>query len=95
MPLGFEEDIRPIFEPFVGCMAGITITNEHGSFSVELDNYERVKMLHREIQIAIHGHDPATPSANPMPPGSALPDEDIAKFDQWIGEGMPETRPIA
>ena len=95
MALGFHEDILPIFERFAECMRGVKIATDEGIFAVLLDDYERVKLLHREIQGAIHGHDPATPSAHPMPPGGPLGDEEIAKFDQWIGEGMPEIRTVA
>lgn len=96
MALGFQEDIRPIFAPYAGCMAGITISTDQGVFPVLLDDYERVKFLHQEIQIAIHGYDEGAETAHPMPPGGQpLPAEDIAKFDQWIEEGMPESQAIA
>ena len=93
--IGFNEDIKPIFAPYVRCMKNIDISTDQGIFTVELDNYERVKLLHEQILIAIRGHDPATPSGHPMPPGGPLPAASIQKFAQWIDDGMPETRPVA
>jgi hypothetical protein len=93
--VGFNEDIRPIFAPFVRCMANINIATEEGVFTVDLGDFERVKLLHEFILTAIRGHDPATPSSHPMPPGQPLAPEKIKLFAQWIDDGMPETRPIA
>jgi hypothetical protein len=92
---GFNEDIRPMFAPFARCMANINIATDEGVFTVDLGDYERVKLLHAFILIAIRGHDPATPSGHPMPPGGPLPPEKIQLFAQWIDEGMAETRPVA
>jgi hypothetical protein len=93
--IGFNEDILPIFKPFAACMKNIDIATDQGVFTVELDNFETVKRLHEFILTAIRGHDPATATAHPMPPGGALDDADIQKFAQWIDDGMPETRLIA
>jgi hypothetical protein len=93
--IGFNEDIRPIFTRFVGCMANITIATDQGVFEVDLDDYERVKLLHAFILTAIRGWDPATPTAHRMPPGGPLPADKINTFAQWIDDGMPETRPVA
>jgi hypothetical protein len=93
--IGFNEDIAPIFAPFAGCMANITVGTDQGVFAVDLADYERVKLLHAFILTAIRGHDPATPSGHPMPPGGPLPADSIRKFAQWIDDGMPETRAIA
>jgi hypothetical protein len=90
--IGFNEDIRPLFTPFVGCMRNITIATPDGVFPVELDNFESVRRLHEFILIAIRGWDPATPSAHRMPPGGPLPPASIQAFAQWITDGMPETR---
>jgi hypothetical protein len=92
--IGFNEDIRPIFEPFADCMKNIDIGTPEGVFTVELDNFDSVRRLHAFILTAIRGHDPASRTAHPMPPGSPLDDADIQKFAQWIDDGMPETRPL-
>ena len=92
--IGFNEDILPIFEVFAPCMKNIDIGTPEGVFTVELDSFESVKRLHDFILTAIRGHDPATPSAHPMPPRGPLPAQDIATFAQWIDDGMPETRPL-
>jgi hypothetical protein len=91
--IGFNEDIRRIFQGSARCMANINIATDQGVFTVDLTSYQRVKLLHQYILIAIRGHDPATPSANPMPPGGPLPPASIEMFAQWIKDGMPETRP--
>jgi hypothetical protein len=93
--IGFNEDIRPIFAPFVDCMKNIDIGTPEGVFTVDLSDFETVKKLHEFILTAIRGHDPATPSAHPMPPRGPLKPASIAKFAQWIEDGMPETRLIA
>ena len=93
--IGFNEDIAPIFAPYVGCMSNITISTDQGVFEVDLDDYERVKLLHAAILTAIRGWDPATPTAHRMPPRAPLPAEQIKMFAQWIDDGMPETRAIA
>ena len=92
---GFNEDIRPIFKPFVNCMKNIDIGTEEGVFTVDLGDYQTVKKLHEFILTAIRGHDPKTATANPMPPSGPLDGADIDKFAQWIDDGMPETRLIA
>jgi hypothetical protein len=93
--IGFNEDILPIFAPFARCMANIDIATDQGVFTVDLQDYERVKLLHEFILTAIRGHDPATRSSHPMPPRGPLPPEEIQLFAQWIDDGMPETRLIA
>src|SRR5215813_2847277 len=94
--IGFNEDIAPIFAPFAACMSNITIATDQGVFEVDLEDYERVKLLHAPILIAIRGWDPATPSAHRMPPrGGPLPADQIKMFAQWIDDGMPETRAVA
>jgi hypothetical protein len=93
--IGFNEDIRPLFAPFAPCMANVDIPTDQGVFTVELGDYERVKLLHEYILTAIRGWDPATPSGHPMPPGGPLPPQSINMFAQWIDDGMPETRPVA
>jgi len=93
--IGFNEDIGPIFAPFAPCMINVNISTDQGVFPVDLQDYERVKLLHAEILTAIRGWDPATPSGNRMPPGGPLPSASINMFAQWIDDGMPETRPVA
>jgi len=93
--VGFEEDIKPIFAPFAGCMANITVGTSEGVFQVDLLDYDRVKLLHEHILTAIRGHDPATATAHPMPPRGPLPDEHIQTFAQWIHDGMPRSRLVA
>lgn len=93
--IGFNEDIRPIFEPFADCMKNVDIGTEEGVFTVDLADYETVKKLHDHILTAIRGHDPATATVNAMPPGAPLDKADIDKFAQWIDDGMPETRLVA
>jgi len=92
--IGFNEDIRPIFEPFVDCMKNIDIGTEEGVFTVDLGDFVTVKRLHDFILTAIRGHDPVTATLNPMPPGEPLDKADIDMFAQWIDDGMPETRPL-
>src|ERR1700728_2410929 len=93
--IGFNEDIAPIFEPYVDCMKNIDIATDQGVFTVDLGDYERVKRLHAFILTAIRGYDPATPTGHPMPPGGTpLAADDIKTFAQWIDDGMPETRAI-
>src|SRR5689334_10326758 len=93
--IGFNEDILPIFSPFAPCMENITIATDQGVFEVDLEDYERVKLLHAFILTAIRGWDPATPTAHRMPPRAPLPAASIQKFAQWVDDGMPETRPVA
>lgn len=93
--IGFNEDIRPIFAPYVRCMSNVAVSTDQGVFTVDLSDYQRVKELHDYILTAIRGWDPATPSGHPMPPGGPLPADSINKFAQWIDDGMPETRPVA
>jgi hypothetical protein len=93
--IGFNEDILPIFADFAPCMKNIDIATDQGVFTVELDSFESVKRLHAFILTAIRGHDPATPTAHPMPPRKPLPASDIQTFAQWVDDGMPETRPVA
>ncbi|MGB9366418.1 MAG: hypothetical protein WCE79_10430 [Xanthobacteraceae bacterium] len=93
--IGFNEDIKPLFEPFVGCMKNIDIGTDEGVFTVDLGDYDTVKRLHEFILTAIRGHDPATETLNPMPPGGPLDKAEIDMFAQWISDGMPETRLIA
>jgi hypothetical protein len=93
--IGFNEDIRPLFAPFAGCMANINVATNQGVFTVDLADYERVKLLHVQILTALRGWDPATATAHRMPPRGPLPAEKIGMFAQWIDDGMPETRLIA
>jgi hypothetical protein len=94
--IGFNEDIRPIFEPFADCMKNVDIGTAEGVFTVDLGDFATVKRLNQFILTAIRGYDPATRTAHPMPPGGTpLDDADIQKFAQWIDDGMPETRLIA
>lgn len=92
--IGFNEDIRTIFEPFVDCMKNIDIGTEEGVFTVDLGDFVTVKRLHDFILTAIRGHDPATAVLHPMPPDGPLDKADIDMFAQWIDDGMPETRPL-
>jgi hypothetical protein len=93
--IGFNEDIRPIFEDFADCMKNIDIATAEGIFTVDLGDFATVKQLNQFILTAIRGWDPATRTGHPMPPSGPLPAADIQTFAQWIDDGMPETRLIA
>ena len=53
----FEQDIKPIFAPYVGCMKNVVLGDAEGTEHLDLGNYDIVKRFHYQIQVAIHGYD--------------------------------------
>ena len=91
----FDDDILPIIGKYREQMIHQSISTSQGVFSLDLQNYESVKRLNKEISVAIHGHNPKTKSAHPMPPGppeNALSDGKLATWDTWVAQGMLEKK---
>ena len=92
----FYQDIEPIFRPFVGCMSRIQFASPDGVEPAQLGDYDFVKRFHNRILTRLKGVNEFGQSIPVMPPDGPLPDADIARFEQWIAEGMVEgTRPMA
>lgn len=66
----FDEDIKPIFANYVGCMKNVVLSDESGTENLDLSNYDIVKRFYYQIQVAIHGYDfennKPRPGANPL-----------------------------
>jgi len=96
MAVTFDDDVKKIFAPYRACMLRITITTPDGAFALDLGDYDSVKTLNEHITVAIHGYEEDRLSAHPMPPGgTALPDEDIKTWDDWVAGGMIKSKPLA
>jgi len=95
----FDEHIAPIFKNFRAPMLKIGIATPDGIFSLDLGDYESVKMFNERITIAIHGYEPGRESSHPMPPESPdgtpnpLPDDQIKMWDAWVAGGMVKSSP--
>lgn len=70
--LGFEADIRPLFRPF-------DVENMM-PLGLDLSSYEDVKRLSLVIFERV--------SVKEMPCDNAWSEEQLAKFKQWINNGM-------
>lgn len=90
MSVYFDPDIKTIFAPYVQPMLAVSIATDQGTFSLDLSNYQSVCRLSQRIKIAIEGHREESPTAHAMPPDKALPDSQIALYNQWLIDGMPE-----
>lgn len=91
MSVYFDPDIKSIFAPYVQPMLQVSIATDQGTFSLDLSNYDSVCRLSQRIKIAIEGYREESRTAHPMPPGGQpLPDSQIALYNQWLEDGMPE-----
>lgn len=101
-------DIEPILSRGVGCMNGMTLTNDEGAFQIFLDDYDSVHRFGALIAVVLDGWE-RTPAGDAwarddegraipvkphaMPPGGPL---DIAQVDtvkRWVEIGMPKEPP--
>jgi|GEM_PF-6508710 len=91
--IAFDEHIAPIFKRYREPMLNIGIATPDGVFSLDLGDYESVKLLNERITIAIHGYEPGRESSHPMPPkrngvANPLPAEQLKAWDDWVAGGM-------
>lgn len=84
----FEQDIRPIFAPYVACMKNVVLTDDDGAAEMDLASYDCVVRFHQPIRVALTGYRPGSTAPHPMPPGGALPDDKIDLFLMWVETGM-------
>ncbi len=87
----FEDDIKPMFANYVGCMRQVVLSDDNGVIPLDLSSYSAVTRFHERIWVAINGYKTGFEAPHPMPPGGPLPDDKIDMFKTWIDGGMPET----
>ncbi|MCJ8292657.1 MAG: hypothetical protein HRT58_22285 [Crocinitomicaceae bacterium] len=81
------DDVVKHIGPYRSQMINQRIETPRGVMILDLTSYQSVSDNSDIINVALHGHDEATPSGHPMPPGAKLPGDGLEVWDAWLAGG--------